>query len=48
MVQENKLYDSLGIKPDASQDDIKKAYRYVLLYTLNALTHRKIESERSL
>jgi DnaJ-class molecular chaperone len=29
MVQETKLYDSLSIKPDASQDEIKKAYRYV-------------------
>ncbi|KNG80424.1 DnaJ domain protein Psi, partial [Aspergillus nomiae NRRL 13137] len=27
MVAETKLYDSLGIKPDASQDEIKKAYR---------------------
>jgi len=27
MVAETKLYDQLGIKPDASQDDIKKAYR---------------------
>lgn len=27
MVAETKLYDSLGVKPDASQDDIKKAYR---------------------
>ncbi|KAI6359696.1 hypothetical protein MCOR25_006963 [Pyricularia grisea] len=27
MVKETKLYDALGIKPDASQDDIKKGYR---------------------
>ncbi|KAH0538236.1 hypothetical protein FGG08_005155 [Glutinoglossum americanum] len=27
MVAETTLYDSLGIKPDATQDDIKKAYR---------------------
>ncbi|KAL3474538.1 hypothetical protein BJX99DRAFT_231518 [Aspergillus californicus] len=27
MVAETKLYDELSIKPDASQDDIKKAYR---------------------
>ncbi|BDD62108.1 hypothetical protein MAP00_007100 [Monascus purpureus] len=31
MVAETKLYDSLGIKPDASQDDIKKAYRKAAL-----------------
>lgn len=33
MVAETKLYDSLGIKPDASQDEIKKAYRYVFKKT---------------
>ncbi|KAI9721484.1 MAG: hypothetical protein M1812_002246 [Candelaria pacifica] len=27
MVAETKLYDALGIKPDANQDEIKKAYR---------------------
>jgi DnaJ homolog subfamily B member 4 len=27
MVAETKLYDTLGISPNASQDDIKKAYR---------------------
>ena len=27
MVAETKLYDSLGIKPEATQDEIKKAYR---------------------
>ncbi|KAI9700414.1 MAG: hypothetical protein M1836_002429 [Candelina mexicana] len=27
MVAETKLYDQLGIKPDANQDEIKKAYR---------------------
>jgi DnaJ homolog subfamily B member 4 len=27
MVAETKLYDALGIQPNASQDDIKKAYR---------------------
>jgi DnaJ family protein B protein 4 len=27
MVAESKLYDSLGVKPEATQDEIKKAYR---------------------
>ncbi|KAL1968947.1 hypothetical protein VTN77DRAFT_781 [Rasamsonia byssochlamydoides] len=31
MVAETKLYDALGIKPDASQDDIKKAYKKAAL-----------------
>jgi len=31
MVAETKLYDSLGIKPDATQDEIKKAYRKMAL-----------------
>ncbi|OJJ48897.1 hypothetical protein ASPZODRAFT_129226 [Penicilliopsis zonata CBS 506.65] len=31
MVAETKLYDSLSIKPDASQEDIKKAYRKAAL-----------------
>lgn len=29
MVKETKLYDSLNIKPEATQDEIKKGYRYV-------------------
>ncbi|CAJ2507633.1 Uu.00g088190.m01.CDS01 [Anthostomella pinea] len=31
MVKETKLYDQLSIKPDASQDEIKKAYRKAAL-----------------
>ncbi|PNY27739.1 Psi protein [Tolypocladium capitatum] len=31
MVKETKLYDTLAIKPDASQDDIKKGYRKAAL-----------------
>ncbi|KAI9837553.1 MAG: hypothetical protein M1819_007204 [Sarea resinae] len=31
MVAETKLYDQLSIKPDASQDEIKKAYRKAAL-----------------
>ncbi|KAH7318360.1 DnaJ domain-containing protein [Stachybotrys elegans] len=31
MVKETKLYDTLSIRPDASQDDIKKAYRKAAL-----------------
>lgn len=31
MVAETKLYNALSIKPDASQDDIKKAYRKAAL-----------------
>ncbi|KAH8430476.1 putative DnaJ domain protein Psi [Aspergillus melleus] len=31
MVAETKLYDSLSIKPEASQDEIKKAYRKAAL-----------------
>ncbi|KFY51412.1 hypothetical protein V496_08842, partial [Pseudogymnoascus sp. VKM F-4515 (FW-2607)] len=27
MVAETKLYSALGIKPEATQDEIKKAYR---------------------
>ena len=31
MVAETKLYDSLSVKPGASQDEIKKAYRKAAL-----------------
>lgn len=31
MVAETKLYDALSIKPGASQDEIKKAYRKAAL-----------------
>lgn len=31
MVAETKLYDALSIKPSASQDEIKKAYRKAAL-----------------
>ncbi|KIW09312.1 uncharacterized protein PV09_00227 [Verruconis gallopava] len=31
MVAETKLYDQLGLKPDASQEEIKKAYRKAAL-----------------
>lgn len=31
MVAETKLYDALGIKSGASQDEIKKAYRKMAL-----------------
>lgn len=31
MVAETKLYDALGVKPDAGQDEIKKAYRKMAL-----------------
>jgi DnaJ family protein B protein 4 len=31
MVSETKLYDALSVKPDATQDEIKKAYRKAAL-----------------
>lgn len=31
MVKETKLYDQLGVKPDATQDEIKKGYRKAAL-----------------
>ena len=34
MVAELKLYDQLGVKPEATQDEIKKAYKSV--YLLNS------------
>lgn len=34
MVAETKLYDALGIKPSANQQEIKKAYRYVQCYKI--------------
>ena len=48
MVAETKLYDALGIKAESSQDEIKKAYRFVYSffvlfeipnYEFNLLTH---------
>lgn len=38
MVADTKLYDVLGISPTASQDEIKKAYRYVLRSQIVPLT----------
>ena len=35
MVVETKLYDALGIKPEANQDEIKKAYRYSLSHVVH-------------
>lgn len=29
MVRETKLYDALNVKPEATQEEIKKGYRYV-------------------
>lgn len=31
MVAETKLYDALSVKPEATQDEIKKAYRKAAL-----------------
>lgn len=39
MVKETKLYDTLSIKPEASQDEIKKGYRYVLYALVCLLPH---------
>jgi hypothetical protein len=40
MVKETKLYDLLNISPNATQDEIKKAYRYVLFLSATPhLTH---------
>ena len=37
MVAETKLYDALSIKPEATQDEIKKAYRFA-----NSVHHKVI------
>jgi len=39
MVKETKLYDQLGISPAATQDEIKKGYRYASFAITPGMQH---------